>query len=289
MEAAGRTLILCGGLQSSGSTLISWCFLQRPDVDGFLDAAGDQLPEIPSDIRTPYVWCKLTNSSFRYIEVMDHLTDQGWQIRPVLVVRDVRSVFNSLLTKHYGSNGITAEEPPLRMRLRRFKLDFDIFRAQGWPIIRYESCVTEPEPTLRRACQQLGLPWSLDMLTWPKPRERIAQPVHGNATFRETRGQSFAQTVRPELATTKVDKIPPRDLDWIDREFADLNDELGYPRHVERRTDWVEPYSVAEPKYENTKRYRRGLKRRNYRLIAAAVGVVVVLLIVGRLLIDAGS
>jgi hypothetical protein len=152
-----RKLILCGGLQCSGSTLVSWCFLQRPDTDGFLDAGGDRLPEIPSDITAPYIWCKLTNSSFRFVEVMEHLADQGWQVVPLLVLRDVRAVFNSLVTKHYGSNGITAEEPPLRMRLRRFKRDWEEFQRQNWTTIRYESVVTDPEPTLRAACQKLDI------------------------------------------------------------------------------------------------------------------------------------
>ena len=54
------------------------------------------------------------------------LEDEGWDVLPLLVVRDVRSVFRSLLGKDYGSNGITAEEPPLRMRLRRFEEDWNI-------------------------------------------------------------------------------------------------------------------------------------------------------------------
>ncbi len=38
---SSRRVILCGGLQSSGSSLISWCFLQRRDTDGVFDANGD--------------------------------------------------------------------------------------------------------------------------------------------------------------------------------------------------------------------------------------------------------
>ncbi len=287
MDVAGRRLILCGGLQSSGSTLISWCFLQRPDTDGFLDAGGDCLPEIPSAISSPYVWCKLTNSCFRFVEVMEHLQDQGWQVRPLLVVRDVRSVFNSLVNKHYGSNGITAEEPPLRMRLRRFKRDWELFKAEGWPIIRYESCVTEAKPTLRRACEQLGLAWSDDMLTWPKARDQISKPVHGNATFRESRGDSFASTVKSQLADIRVDQIPPGDLEWMEREFTDFNEAMKYPRHVQRKAPWDRAFHVAEARFENTTRHRRDIKRRKYRLLATAVGVVVVLVVVGLLLIDA--
>ena len=45
-----NVLYLCGGLQSSGSTLVSWCFLQRPDMDGVLDADSDLLPVLRREI-----------------------------------------------------------------------------------------------------------------------------------------------------------------------------------------------------------------------------------------------
>ena len=55
MAAREKALILCGGLQSSGTTLISYCFLQRGDTDGVLDADNDLLPALdpalPATIR----------------------------------------------------------------------------------------------------------------------------------------------------------------------------------------------------------------------------------------------
>ena len=36
MRTKDRILYLCAGLQSGGTTLISWCFLQRSDMDGIL-------------------------------------------------------------------------------------------------------------------------------------------------------------------------------------------------------------------------------------------------------------
>ena len=85
-------------------------------MDGVFDAQTTCCPTSPT--ATPKAWCKITISSFRYSEMAAHYEDEGWHVTPLLVVRDVRAVFNSLLGKHYGSNGITAEEPPLRMRLR---------------------------------------------------------------------------------------------------------------------------------------------------------------------------
>ncbi len=45
-QPAEKSLLLCGGLQSSGTTLISYCFLQRGDTDGVLDADNDLLPAL---------------------------------------------------------------------------------------------------------------------------------------------------------------------------------------------------------------------------------------------------
>ena len=119
MAKARRILYLAAGLQSSGSTLVSWCFLQRPDMNGFLDADHDLLRDIPQDIGTPLAWFKMTISCFRLSEMAAHYEDAGWDVRPLLIVRDVRHVWNSLCRKPYGRNGTTAEDPPLRARMRR--------------------------------------------------------------------------------------------------------------------------------------------------------------------------
>ena len=46
MDRSSPRLFLCAGLQCSGSTLVSWCFLQRRDMDGVLDGEYDLLPRI---------------------------------------------------------------------------------------------------------------------------------------------------------------------------------------------------------------------------------------------------
>jgi hypothetical protein len=254
----GRPLYLCAGLQSSGSTIVAWCFLQRPDMDGVLDARNDVLPEI-ADIRAPNVFCKITTSSFRLTELTGHYADEGWDVRPFLVVRDVRAVFNSLLSKHYGSNGTTAEEPPLRMRLRRFKEDWLAARERGWPLIRYESLVLEPEPTLRRACADLQLPWHDEMLTWPKGREDMAAPAHGSPTFRQSRGESLHATLKPEMAQLKTANVPSDDLDWMEREFAEFNRAFDYAEHApaSQRIGAAATEPRCVPRFENTRRYRK--------------------------------
>ena len=258
MGHAPKPLYLCAGLQSSGSTIVSWCFLQRADMDGVFDARNDVLPEIPP-VSTPLAWCKITISSFRFSEMKAHYEDEGFEVRPLLVVRDVRAVFNSIVKKHYGSNGITAEEPPLRMRLRRFKEDWELFRDRGWPTIRYEALVVDPEPTLRRACDDMGLAWDEAIMTWPKRKDQIAAPRHGSPTFRQSLGSTFKETVKPPLADLRVANIPPEDLDWLEKEFAEFNRAFGYVEHAPPAPglSWEGRERRAVPRWENTRRFRR--------------------------------
>jgi hypothetical protein len=269
-----QPLYLCAGLQSSGSTVVSWCFLQRADMDGVFDARNDILPDIPA-VSAPRVWCKITISSFRFSEMKAHYEDEGWTVHPLLVVRDVRAVFNSLLKKHYGSNGITAEEPPLRMRMRRFKEDWELFRANNWPTIRYETLVVEPEATLRKACNEMGLDWDEGMMSWPKPKDRIAAPRHGSPTFRQSLGGSFNETVKPSLAELRVGNVPPDDLEWIEREFEEFNRASGYVEHAAPApsTAGREPREPrAVPKWENTRRHRKS--QRPFTKFQAAVSKI---------------
>ena len=91
-----KALILCGGLQSGGTTLVSYCFLQRADTDGVLDADNDLLPTLDPNLARPFAWYKTTISSFRLSEIADHYRDAGWNVRTLLVLRDLRSVWASL-------------------------------------------------------------------------------------------------------------------------------------------------------------------------------------------------
>ncbi len=189
MSAYRNVLYLCGGPQSGGSTLVSWCFLQRRDMNGVLDAASDLLPFIDPGIGTPLVWYKSTTVCFRLSELADHYRDQGWEVRPLLVVRDLRKVWASLLTKPYACNGITAEDPPLRMRIRRFVDDWRQFRQMDWPILRYEDLLEEPRAALEETCVRLGLPWDEAMLTLAQITRRHRRLPLGQREFLENAGR----------------------------------------------------------------------------------------------------
>jgi hypothetical protein len=251
-------LFLCAGLQSSGSTLVSWCFLQRPDMDGVLDARFDMLPSVPAV--KDNAWCKFTIACFRFSEVKAHLQDEGWSIAPLLVVRDVRAVFNSLIAKSYGRNGTTADDPPIRLRLRRFKEDWQMFRDNGWPILRFESLLVDGEKPLEKACRDLDLPWDDGMIHWQKEVSQIAAAGYGNETFIRNRKVSLVESIDPRQGTLRIDKIPLLDLRWMEEEFAEFNSAFGYPPHVQPGEGKTEDRAV--PGFEHTRRYERIARQR---------------------------
>jgi hypothetical protein len=249
-----RRMILCAGLQSSGTTLISWCFLQRQDTNGMLDMPHDTLQTSFDKVVEPVVWIKMTVSAFRWIDVRDLLADLGWNPEPILIVRDVRSTYASLMTKDYGRNGTTAEDPPLRMRFRRFLQDWEMFRAQGWPILKYEDFIKEERAALQEACSALALSWDEAMIVWPKRPLEIAYIDEPNQTFH----QSLAAGALP--AAKIVDKakiclghVPQSELTWLEATFKAYNEYHGYPVRVHSETK-LSPASPP-PTFEKTRRY----------------------------------
>ncbi len=270
MSAYRNVLYLCGGPQSGGSTLVSWCFLQRRDMNGVLDAASDLLPFIDPGIGAPLVWYKSTTVCFRLSELADHYRDQGWEVRPLLVVRDLRKVWASLLTKPYACNGITAEDPPLRMRIRRFVDDWRQFRQMDWPILRYEDLLEEPRAALEETCVRLGLPWDEAMLTWPKSPADIVDCRWGNESFWKTRGDGLAATLASYAERPRADRAGRSDLEWLEGEFRDFNVANNYPAgNLVEAADELPPVLS----FEVTRRYKWETAHKPVRWLLSKFGV----------------
>jgi hypothetical protein len=268
-----KMLVVCAGLQSGGTTLVSYCFLQRGDTDGVLDADNDLLPALDPRLARPIAWYKTTISCFRLAEIVQHYRDAGWDARPLLVLRDLRAVWASLTRKEYGRNGITAEDPPLRLRVRRFVDDWRHTAATGGAVFRYEDFVATPAETLQRACGQLGLPWDEGMLRWPKPPERIAHHNNGNESFWVSRGEGLKETLsryRPSNARP----LPRADLEWLESEFRDYNEANGYPIESDASCDSTSALksSSAAPSFEVTRRYVWETSRKPFRWLLAQLG-----------------
>lgn len=246
-----RTLYLAAGLQSGGTTLLSWCFLQRSDMDGVLDLPHDFLRPMPA-IDARYGWAKATIACFRYQEIAEYYRWQGWEIRPLLVVRDVRSAYASLKGKWYGMNGTTAEDPPLRLRLLRFLEDWQFFVESGLPVVRYESLVEDASSTLRSACEALDLPWDEAMLSWPKSGSEIADAGSGNETFFRSLHRGGARfALMPEKVARQAEDIAPADLEWIAEKFREY-DRINQYETTTESVDGKGDFDL--PRFQDTRR-----------------------------------
>jgi hypothetical protein len=177
----------------------------------------------------PVFWVKMTVGCFRWLDVFEVYRDAGHDPAPLLLVRDVRAVYNSLVTKCYGFNGMNANDPPLRTRFRRFLQDWQLFVEQGWPIVKYEDLITDERKTLTGLCERLSLPWDEWMLEWPKKKSAILSPFTGNDSFHSWCDGNFADVKKTEKLVLNTDNVPKCELDWLNDTFADYNRHHGYP------------------------------------------------------------
>lgn len=269
-HSSSQPVILATGLQSSGSSLVSWCFLQRADSDGVLDGDTDLIPVIPEGLSCDYIWYKTTISSFTLEDLITTIEDEGFSVSPLLIVRDVRLVWASLAKKHYGRNGITAEDPPLRMRFRRFLRSWQYARAQDIPVIKFEDFVARPEPVLRSCCEKLGLEWDDAMLNWTKPASRISNIRHGNATFRQSDKQNLHTALAGSSTGSGTPGITREDLDWLEATFADFNQQLGY---MDRMTDLTVEEGRLRPSWQVSRRLKWRLKQKPLRYLVSKLGL----------------
>ncbi len=200
-------------------------------MNGVLDGDTDLIPRLPIALNARFAWYKTTISSFALQDQIACLEDEGFGVSPLLLVRDVRAVWNSLAHKHYGRNGITAEDPPLRLRFRRFLSSWQYAMERDIPLLKYEDFIQQPEALLKRSCEALSLPWDEGMLSWPKPAKDIADMRHGNATFRDSDKQGLLTAIKQPRSGFLGD-IHGQDLDWLDEYFAEFNQLMGYPAQL---------------------------------------------------------
>lgn len=249
------------GLQSGGSTIISYCFLQRGDMTGVLDWFHDRLPEPPRESTQKQWWCKCTIASFSAVEVITYLEELGWDVTPLLIIRDVRYAMDSLATRTYGRNATTAEDPPLRIRLKRFLADWEYFCENNLPIIRFEDFTHEPEVELKKACDGMGLPWDKDMVRWPKSRDAVWGGGGGNQNFINSISAGLYATMKDDQRLPQIKYLPRGELNWLNRVFRTYNQVNNYPLELDENiiANCVDGELV--PDLANASRYPR--MRRN--------------------------
>jgi hypothetical protein len=247
-------MVLCGGLQSGGTTLVAWYMLQRADTDGVLDMRNEILRVSFARATRPVLFVKMTVGSFRLEEVNALYSDLGWCTTPFLVVRDVRSAYSSLKAKTYGYNGTTGEEPPLLVRFGRFLSDWRWCRCGGIPILKFEDFLQDPRLELAGLCNELCLEWDEAMVSWPRQLCDIAYTSTLNATFLASldRG-SGVPAILTDKSEVCTQGLSAHELEWLEDTFSEYNDYHGYPSHVPAADD-VD--STIQPQFAGTRRHR---------------------------------
>ncbi|MHB1561442.1 MAG: hypothetical protein ACYC61_28675 [Isosphaeraceae bacterium] len=250
-----RRMILAAGLQSGGTSLVSWCFLQRRDTNGVLDMPNDIIQTSFDKVTTPILWVKMTIGAFRWLELSETYRDLGWQVEPLLIIRDVRATFTSLMRKYYGFNGTTAEQPPLRLRFRRFLRDWELFRANDWPILKYEEFIRHDRRPLLELCTAMRLPWDEGMVRWSKTLPEIAYVHKVQKTFAATIDRGSLQNAKLlDRAEIGVDGLPLSELDWLEETFRAFNETHGYPTELPRQVRETAPAIMPPPRPNPTVR-----------------------------------
>lgn len=93
------------------------------------------------------------------------------------------------------------------------ELDIDV------PIVRFEDLLAQPDSTLSRVCDHVGLPFDTDMV--PAPHHRL--PLG-------TRLKERWYPLRPDVNQRYLDDMPASVKDIVERHFVHLWDVLGYER-----------------------------------------------------------
>lgn len=218
-----QPLILATGLQSGGTTVVSHSFLKHPELDGILDMASDRIEMNLARVSAPVVWVKMTTIAFRWEEVAAVYEQQGYEVYPLLIVRNPFDAWASLKHKWYGLNGVTAEDPPLMLRFSRFLKDWLQFKQHGWPVMCFEDFVANPEAALNKACEALPIEFNAAMLEAKSNVDDIAYVSESNASFAENLSQGVVGNVAKRIATLAEDEV-----NWLQTTFSQMIDEFGY-------------------------------------------------------------
>lgn len=256
-----RTLYLCAGMQSSGSTLVSWCFLQRHDLDGIFDMENALIHQDFSRVMTNPAWLKMTIGSFSLTEMVSLYEAQGWVVKPLLVQRDLSSTYRSLRDKPYGFDGATGDEPPLFIRIQRYLADLNAAHTKKWPILKYEVLIRDPKGELRRICDLLGLPWDEAMATWPKGEESIAYMGNGNPTFLNTKqGPADLLTTIAKYQEREVQPKESHTLNFLET----MAEAIDHPENTRHAPDGLTPTTMMLPpvRFWGTRRHELDLLRK---------------------------
>ncbi len=198
-----------------------------PAVRTFYDAYTEQQGKPRWGEKTP-----------TYVQKMKLIQRALPETRFVHVIRDGRDVALSVLDRTVRD--LTAADIARRWQKKITKAREDSPKLRHYIEIRYEDLILETEPTLRRVCEFIELPWDDALLTY---HERSADRLKEMARALPAEGRAKELSVERRMKTHEMTTKPPspdRVAHWRTQmtpeqrqEFeavaGDLLEELGYP------------------------------------------------------------
>jgi Sulfotransferase family len=161
------------------------------------------------------------------------------EARFVHLIRDGRDAALSRAKRSLKGGDTPITRPAELWRSRILKARNQSRKLSHYTEVRYEDLVTDPEPTLRRVCEFIELPFDAAMLTYyERAEERLAEMAHdlpsdGRKPERpgSERLQAHAMTLQPpsrENLGKWKEEAAPEDVVAFEEVAGDLLDELGY-------------------------------------------------------------
>ncbi|WP_147291825.1 hypothetical protein [Alteromonas aestuariivivens] len=188
--------------------------------------ASDRIEYELSLAKKPVTWVKMTTISFTWQEVAEVYSLQGYQVFPLLIVRNPFDAWVSLKSKWYGLNSTTAEDPPLILRFRRFLRDWEWFVSQGHPIINFETFVANPKDALQEACKSLPIDYHEFMTEGETKLKDIAYVSESNQSFLSSLTKGVSQQI-----ASKTKSISSEEAQWLTSNFSEIITAYGYQNH----------------------------------------------------------
>ena len=177
-----------------------------------------------------------------YVEFMRPISNALPEARFIHVIRDGRDVAMSRVRWRMKRAG---KKPPMQRLAKRWVKAVTGARKQGAKLphyleVRYEDLIGETEPTLRRICEFIDLPFAPEMLTYHEgAAERLAEIDHQLPETDNRVALEGEQRLSKHEMTTKPpekdrihawrNEMSPEDQEIFLDVARDLLEELGYP------------------------------------------------------------
>ena len=155
------------------------------------------------------------------------------------IIRDGRDVALSLMEVSWGTDDVTEAAKKWVKELRKARQRSKLLAKGTYTEVHYEDLVADPEPVLRRIVQHVDLPWSDQMLDYPKyaqermrgEMERTLKPLGGGTITAEERTRQHKllfEQPSPSRASRWRTDMSPENRKAFEAVAAPMLKKLGY-------------------------------------------------------------